>query len=211
MTDPIHPRPVVLQLIQITPPEQALGTFDQSEITIGHSADCDAQLAGDTDDRGAQARLRWRGDRLWVEAISPREDIAINGRPLAGAKPIRIGHGDVLYLGTTGLKIEFVAASRDAETTDWNALFAHRYAAQKVRRAQALAAAKANARDTDKEGFDRDRFRALYSRVNADAVDQYTPWETLLAEAEYDYYVGSHGKTTLEAYVLHQRWLDGWG
>jgi hypothetical protein len=42
-------------------------------------------------------------------------------------------------------------------------------------------------------------------------VSEHTAWESLLNEAEYDYYVSFPDKMTLEEFIKHQKWLDGWG
>jgi hypothetical protein len=98
---------------------------------------------------------------------------------------------------------------RSEEKKDWNALFAERKAAQDAEKASALAQAKTAAEGTAKEPFDADRFREIYARLNT--TDQYTAWETLLSEAEYDYYVSFSDKMSLQEFIEHQKWLDGWG
>jgi hypothetical protein len=94
---------------------------------------------------------------------------------------------------------------------DWNAIFAEEYAAHKGTRAQELAEAKQAAADSGKEPFDHARFRELYEKLRADDVTQYTPWDTLLEESERDYYVGFPDQKTLEEFIRHQDWLDGFG
>ena len=71
--------------------------------------------------------------------------------------------------------------------------------------------AKAAAAHTDKEPFDARRFKKLYKRLNPSDVDEFTPWETLLEESEYDYYVAQTDKQNLEEYVKHLKWLQGFG
>ena len=94
---------------------------------------------------------------------------------------------------------------------DWNARFAEDYAAHREARAKRLAEAKAAAAGTGKEPFERVRFRELYARLRPDDVTKYTPWETLLKESEYDYYVEFPDQKTLEEFIRHQDWLDGFG
>lgn len=97
-----------------------------------------------------------------------------------------------------------------SEKKDWNRIFAERKAQRDAERAETLSRARADAALTDKEPFDAGRFRKLYAKLNPDDVDRHTPWETLLAEAEYDYYVTNKDKMTLEAFIKHLRWLEGW-
>lgn len=92
---------------------------------------------------------------------------------------------------------------------DWNAIFSEQKAAADAVKAQELADAIARAQGTSKEPFDVDRFREIYARLNT--TDQYTAWETLLSEAEYDYYVSFSDKMSLQEFIEHQKWLDGWG
>ena len=94
---------------------------------------------------------------------------------------------------------------------DWNAFFAEQKAARDLERAQRLSEAKAAAAHTDKEPFNARRFKKLYKRLNPDDVDRFTPWETLLEESEYDYYVTQKDKNNLEEYVKYLRWLQGFG
>lgn len=94
---------------------------------------------------------------------------------------------------------------------DWNAIFAERKAKQDNEHSQALSNAKLLAANTDKEPFDVDRFKKLYIKLNSDDIDKFTPWETLLKEAEYDYYVTQADKMSLEEFVKYLRWLQGWG
>jgi len=93
---------------------------------------------------------------------------------------------------------------------DWNAIFAERKAASDNARAQKLAEAKKAAEGTEKESFDRRRFKKLYKSLRPDDVDKHTVWKNLLIESEYDYYVGCPDKKTLEEFIQHQNWLDGW-
>lgn len=93
---------------------------------------------------------------------------------------------------------------------DWNAVFARRKAARDAERAQSLALARAAA-PPEKEPFDPRTFRRLYARLNPDDVDRNTPWETLIRESEYDYYVARPELMTLKALVEHLKWAQGWG
>jgi hypothetical protein len=95
--------------------------------------------------------------------------------------------------------------------TDWNAIFAERKAERDLDRSKKLSKAKDAAAQTDKEPFDTDRFKEVYTRLNSDDVDEFTPWETLVKEAEYDYYVTQADKMKLEDFVTHLKWLQGWG
>jgi hypothetical protein len=94
---------------------------------------------------------------------------------------------------------------------DWNDIFAERKSVSDASRAKGLAEAKAAAEGTDKEIFDREQFQVLYSSLNPDDVHQHTVWENFLSEAEYDYYVRFPDQLTLEEFIKHQKWLDGWG
>ena len=98
-----------------------------------------------------------------------------------------------------------------ADQKDWNKIFAEQKAARNVERAQVLNKAKAEAAGTDKESFSARRFKELYAQLNPDDVDKHTPWKTLLQEAEYDYYVSQSDHRTLEEFVKHKKWLQGWG
>lgn len=94
---------------------------------------------------------------------------------------------------------------------DWNAIFAKEMATHILERSQTLSKAKAAAAHTNKELFDADRFKQLYIRLNSDDVNEYTPWETLIKESEYDYYVVETDKMNLEEFVIYLKWLQGWG
>jgi len=98
-----------------------------------------------------------------------------------------------------------------ANEKDWNKIFAERKAARDVERSQILSNAKAKAAGTNKEPFSVGKFKKLYIQLNPDDVDKHSPWNTLLQEAEYDYYVTQSDKTTLEDFVKHMKWLQGWG
>ena len=98
-----------------------------------------------------------------------------------------------------------------SEGKDWNAIFAEEMAARDLERTQELSNAKEAAANTGKEPFNARRFKKLYKRLNSDDVDKYTPWETLLKESEYDYYVVQKDKMNLEEYVKYLKWLQGWG
>ncbi len=97
------------------------------------------------------------------------------------------------------------------EEIDWNDVFAERKAERDATRAKELAEAKTAAEGTDKEPFNREQFQTLYSSLNPDDVSQDTVWKNFLKEAEYDYYVSFPDKMTLEEFIKHQKWLDGWG
>ena len=94
---------------------------------------------------------------------------------------------------------------------DWNAIFAERKAKQDNERSQTLSNAKLLAENTGKEPFDVDRFKELYIKLNSDDVNEFTPWETLFKESEYDYYVTEADKMSLEEFVIYLKWLQGWG
>ncbi len=96
------------------------------------------------------------------------------------------------------------------DKNDWNANFAERKAAADKAKAKKLVEAKEAAAGTEKEPFEQARFKKLYITLNPSDVDQYTAWESLLKEAEYDYYVRSPDKMTLKEYIQYQTWLDGW-
>lgn len=96
-----------------------------------------------------------------------------------------------------------------SEKEDWNKIFAERKAAQDLERAEKLRKAKSAARFTRKERFKVRKFKNLYMRLNPDDVDELTPWETLIKESEYDYYVNQKDFKNLEEYVKHLIWLDG--
>ena len=78
-------------------------------------------------------------------------------------------------------------------------------------RSTSVAAAKAAASTRGKEPFEPARFREIYARVNADRIDKYTPWDTIVTESEYNYYVTFEDKMTMADFVAHMRYLDGWG
>ncbi len=96
------------------------------------------------------------------------------------------------------------------EKKDWNAMFAEEYSEQQQARAKRLAEAKATAEGTKKEPFNERLFRSLYKKLRPDDVDKYTVWKTVLKESEYEYYVTYPDQMTLEEYIRHQDWLDGW-
>ena len=96
-----------------------------------------------------------------------------------------------------------------SEEKDWNAIFAERLALQQLERAENLKKAKEAAKNTGKEPFNRDKFISLYIKYNKDDINELTPWETILKESEYDYYVTTKNKMTLEEYIKYQLWLDG--
>ena len=96
------------------------------------------------------------------------------------------------------------------EGKDWNAIFAEEMAERELKRSQELSRAKAEAHK-DKERFTAWKFRKLYTLLNSEDVDEYTPWETLIKESEYDYYVVQPDTMNLEEYVKYLKWLQGWG
>lgn len=95
------------------------------------------------------------------------------------------------------------------EKKDWNAYFKEQYAAQQRDKAQKLKQAKAAAKGTPKEPFNAKRFEALYRRLAPYSVSEYTSWESLIKESEYDYYVMHKDIMTLEELVKHLEWMDG--
>jgi hypothetical protein len=97
------------------------------------------------------------------------------------------------------------------ENKDWNALFKERYAAQQRDKAQRLKEAKAAAAGTSKEPFNARKFKKLYIKLNGYGLDEHTPWETIIKESEYNYYVLHKDIVTLEALVKHIAWMEGYG
>jgi hypothetical protein len=98
-----------------------------------------------------------------------------------------------------------------SDEKDWNEILAERLAAQDRERADKLRKAKFAAWFTTKERFKVRKFKRLYKRLNPEEVDDLTPWETLIKESEYDYYVVKKDIKRLEKYVRHLLWLDGFG
>ena len=94
---------------------------------------------------------------------------------------------------------------------DWNKVFAERKAAQDRERAEDLRKAKSAVWFSRKERFKARKFKRLYMRLNPEEVDELTPWETLIKESEYDYYVVQKDIKSLEEYVKHLLSLDGFG
>ena len=95
------------------------------------------------------------------------------------------------------------------EKKDWNAWFAQQKAERDGERVRKLAEAREAAERRGKEPFDRRRFRELHAALNPDEALPDSVWETLLTESEYDYYVGYPDQLTLEEFIRHQRYLDG--
>ena len=98
-----------------------------------------------------------------------------------------------------------------SDKRDWNVVFASRKRTQDAQRTAELAVAREAAQATGKEPFDPARFRELYAQINADDIDAYTPWDTILKESEYLYYVTFAELMTLIDLIEHMRHLDGWG
>lgn len=98
-----------------------------------------------------------------------------------------------------------------SEKKDWNAEFAKQKAAHDRERDEKLRKSKAAAADTEKEPFGPKRFRKLYEELNPASFDEYTPWETLIKESEYDYYVVTPDLMSLTELVKHLKWLEGYG
>lgn len=92
---------------------------------------------------------------------------------------------------------------------DWNAWFREQMAIRNEERAKKLEEGKAAAKNTAKEPFDEVRFKELYKKLCPDDVNQDTPWDTLIKEAEYDYYVSNKDKMTMKELILYMDWLDG--
>jgi len=97
------------------------------------------------------------------------------------------------------------------EEKDWNEIFAERKAAQDLERAAKLRKAKFAVWFTTKERFKVGKFKKLYKRLNPEEVDELSPWETLIKESEYDYYVVQKDIRRLRDYVKHLVMLDGYG
>lgn len=95
------------------------------------------------------------------------------------------------------------------EKKDWNAEFAERKAVRDRERTEKLSKAKAAAAATTKEPFDATKLKEIYTRLDTYGVDEHTPWETLIKESEYEYYVNKPGILTLEELVKHLLWQDG--
>ena len=95
------------------------------------------------------------------------------------------------------------------EEIDWNAWLAEQIAERDRVRAEKLSKAKAAAVGTEKEPFDAEKFREIYTRLDTYGVDKYTPWETLFKESEYEYYVDKPEIQSLEELVEHLLWQDG--
>jgi hypothetical protein len=95
------------------------------------------------------------------------------------------------------------------EEKDWNAWFAEQMAKRDRERAEKLNKAKADAAGTAKEPFNAAAVKALFIRLDTYGVDENTNWETLLQEAEYEYYVAHPEILSLEEYVEHSLWEDG--
>ena len=96
-----------------------------------------------------------------------------------------------------------------SEEKDGNKIFAEQMAARSIERAEKLRKAKSAAWFTRKERFNVRKFKRLYMRLNPEEVDELTPWETLIKESEYDYYVIQKDIKKLKEYVEHLVWLDG--
>ena len=92
-----------------------------------------------------------------------------------------------------------------------NAIFAQRKAELNARRAKKLTTAKLAAHQSDKEPFSETRFIEIYTQLNPEHVDKYTPWETIIAESEYNYYVTFSQKMTMIDFAIHMRYLGGCG
>ena len=93
---------------------------------------------------------------------------------------------------------------------DWNLYFAEQMAIRNKERAKKLEEGKTAAKNTKKEPFDEVRFKALYKEIYPDDVDKHTPWDTLIKEAEYDYYVSNKDKMTMKDLILHIQLQDGY-
>jgi hypothetical protein len=98
-----------------------------------------------------------------------------------------------------------------SDEMDGNKIFVEQMAARNVERAEKLGKAKTAAWFTRKERFKVRKFKKLYVRLNPDDVDEFTPWETLIRESEYDYYVVQKEMKSLKEYVKHLVRLDGFG
>jgi hypothetical protein len=82
-------------------------------------------------------------------------------------------------------------------------------AAQNRERAEKLSEAKAAAANTKKEPFNAEKVKVLFIRLDTYGVDENTCWDSLLQEAEYEYYVRHPDILSLEQYVEHSLWQDG--
>ena len=92
-----------------------------------------------------------------------------------------------------------------------NAIFAQRKADVDARKARKLAAAKIAAQASDKEPFSVTRFQEIYARLNPETMNSSKPWETIIAESEYNYYVTFSNKTTMLDFAIYMRYLGSWG
>lgn len=94
---------------------------------------------------------------------------------------------------------------------DWNAIFTQRMSKRNQQRSEKLNQAKAAAKKTSKESFNEKKFKKLYIKLNPYDVDEHTPWDTLLKESEYEYYVSHTEITNMKTYIEHLKWEQGWG
>jgi SAM-dependent methyltransferase len=113
-----------------------------------------------------------------------------------------------VFLLTARAKAE-LGVSHEEEQQKIVADLKRRISERDAQRQERLEKAKAALGGQNKEPFHAESFKSLYRALNPEEKEEYIPWETLLKEAEYDYYVSYPDKLTLRALIKHMQYLDG--
>jgi hypothetical protein len=93
-------------VVQRSPSLEAGDGFpvDSAPLTIGRGGQNDLVLDGDEFASARHARIEARRDGVWVEDLGSTNGTYVNGARVEGA--LRLGHGDVLRVGETDLRLE---------------------------------------------------------------------------------------------------------
>ena len=82
----------------------APATFElDDELTVGRSPGCGVPTTYDVYSSTLHARLFRRGDQLWVEDLESTNGTFVNSERIT--KPVRLGKGDLLQVGSTVFEV----------------------------------------------------------------------------------------------------------
>ena len=98
---------VVLRIRQVEPETRDLGAFDRSPIRIGKAPGCDVCFSGVAGISGVHAVLEQKDGKVWITDPGARHPVIIDGKPIPYARPVELGSGSRIRLGTVVLTVEY--------------------------------------------------------------------------------------------------------